>query len=328
MAKLLGSVLIFSMHCNALGDYKYGSIALQMLARWGVPFFFICSSFFLFSNEKGGNITDEQLRKYLHRLFALYSIWLVYNLPNVFFLRLYLKDLKNPIVWLVFLKNSILSSTFTASWYLGSSIFSAWLVYVLCKRMKTQKVLLISAVLYLPCIFSSVYGGLLAQSIQDALSFACFPLNIVNGCVCFSLGKLICENQPYISAKLSCCKCAFLFALFYIIYSFEILFADRFSILKSTDVGFCVVPAAVFLFLMLLQLPIRVRDSVTLRKISTIVYLGQGNVLIAKSVCGKYLGVNTLLGQYLIALSMISAIAILVMHVQRKSEWRWVKYMT
>ena len=39
LAKFVGSILIFSMHCNALGDIRFGSFVLEIAARWGVPFF-------------------------------------------------------------------------------------------------------------------------------------------------------------------------------------------------------------------------------------------------------------------------------------------------
>ena len=207
LAKFIGSVLIFSMHCNALGDIEFGSFVLEIAARWGVPFFFISSSYFLLRKGENGNITETQLKNYILRIGRLYLIWFIYNLPNIFAVRLYSKDLTSVRVWLHFVKNSMLSSTFTASWFLGSSLFSAWFVYTLGKKMSTKALLGISFVLYLPCIFSSVYYGLTPRRIIDVLSFICFPLNIFNGCIYFAVGKYICENEKRIKERFRKRRC-------------------------------------------------------------------------------------------------------------------------
>ena len=42
IAKFIGSILIFAMHMSAFDDFgKYGSLALVLSARWGVPVFFL-----------------------------------------------------------------------------------------------------------------------------------------------------------------------------------------------------------------------------------------------------------------------------------------------
>ena len=72
IAKFIGSILIFAMHCVALGDYEDVQFVLTVMARWGVPFFFVCSAYLLFSKSEGGNITREQLLHYVSRIDMLY----------------------------------------------------------------------------------------------------------------------------------------------------------------------------------------------------------------------------------------------------------------
>ena len=195
LAKLLGSILIFTMHCGALNDYDQLSMIPQLLARWGVPFFFLCSAYFLFSKSSNGNIEKSTLRKYVYRIGMLYIAWFIFNLPDVIYHRLYSKDLTALGTWLVFLKNTTLSSTFVGSWFLASCIFSAWFVYLLCKKIKTKTVLGITFVFYLLCVFTSAYYGVLLSGVEKVLTFLCFPLNIFNGCFYFALGKYIADIE-------------------------------------------------------------------------------------------------------------------------------------
>lgn len=75
LAKFVASILIFAMHCDLLSDYKCASIIPQLLARWGVPFFFICSSYFLFRKSAGSlNMDKDVIHKYMLRIFFLYTI--------------------------------------------------------------------------------------------------------------------------------------------------------------------------------------------------------------------------------------------------------------
>ena len=66
LAEFIASVLVFAMHCGVLNDYKYVSIVPQLLARWGVPFFFVCSAFFLFSKSADGNIDRDTIYIYIY----------------------------------------------------------------------------------------------------------------------------------------------------------------------------------------------------------------------------------------------------------------------
>lgn len=52
LAKLVGSIMIFTMHISAFSDMGGGTqFIFELLSRWGVPFFFITSSYFLFSEK-------------------------------------------------------------------------------------------------------------------------------------------------------------------------------------------------------------------------------------------------------------------------------------
>ena len=327
LAKFIASVLIFAMHCKVLSDYKYVGFILQLLSRWGVPFFFICSAYFLFSKIIAGNITRDTMQAYLFRIFTLYIVWLVYNIPSVIYHRLWAKDLSAISTWLIFLKNSVLSSTFIGSWYLASSIFSAWFVFLLSKKLPTKTVMGITSIFYLLCVFTSAYYGVLPTNISKTLKFLCFPLNIFNGCFYFSLGKLIVENKKSILEKCDKKRALIGFIISYLLFIVEIGSTKYFKVYGSTDVAFSTVLMSVSLFLLCLQTNIRINNSLLLRKLSIIVYCSQGNVLLVNGFCKKILKTSSIVA-FLISSVIIAIICVVVLYIQKNKQWRWTKYLT
>ena len=63
IVKFIGSIIIFSMHCNALSDYPNMPLVLELMARWGVPFYFTCSAFLLFRDRVNGTVEKELIVK-------------------------------------------------------------------------------------------------------------------------------------------------------------------------------------------------------------------------------------------------------------------------
>ena len=72
LMKFIGSIMIFTMHLNAFNDYEIVSFIFRKMTQWGVPFFFVTSSFFLFSKSENGNISKNILTKYIKRILFLY----------------------------------------------------------------------------------------------------------------------------------------------------------------------------------------------------------------------------------------------------------------
>ena len=327
IAKFVGSILIFAMHCNALRSCERLEIVPQLLSHWAVPFFFICSAYFLFCKSEGGNITKEALYAYIRRIGILYAVWLVLNIPSVMINQFHEKDLSAMGTWLSFIKKSLLSSTFTGSWFLLSSIFSAWLVYCLSNRFHTKTVIGITLVFYLLCVFSSLYYGVLPSGIAKILRFFCFPLNIFNGCFCFSLGKYIAENRQSILAGCDQKKALLWFAVSYILFLAEMFFTIRLGIFGTSAVAFFTAPMAAALFLFCLKVPVRIKNGLLLRKLSTIIYCCQGNVLLVNVLSNRLLNAHSILS-FLISSFVVAVICVTVLYIQKNKGWKWSRYLT
>ena len=315
------------MHCGVLNDYEAVDFPMKLMVRWCVPFFFICSSYFLFRKSKNGNVEKTVIHNYISRLGTLYFLWFLFNIPCVIVRRLYSKDLSSITTWLVFLKDSILSSTFTGSWYLASSIFSAWLVYILSKRFQSKTVLLITLPLHILAVLSSAYYGLLPSSIADILAFTLFPRNIFCGCFYFALGKYIAENQMAIVERLNQKRSFTVSVLFYIFYIAEICITKRYGILKSTDCAFSTAVIAFSFFLFCLQSNLTVKNGVLMRKLSIIIFCCQGNVLLVNALLKEVLKTGSVFA-WLVSSVIVAIICALVLYLQKRKQWRWTKYLT
>ncbi|MBR7040537.1 MAG: acyltransferase [Clostridia bacterium] len=326
IAKFIGSVLIFAMHCAAFGDYKKAQSVLEITARWGVPFFFISSSYFLFRKSTGESIERKTLLHYLHRIGMLYLCWFIFNLPSIY-IRLCENDITSVSTWLIFIKNAVISSTYMGSWFLVSCMFSACLVYWLGKRFRTENILAFTLPLYFVCVFSSAYKGVLPEQTAKIPEFLCFPINIFSGCFYFALGKYVSENGSKLKKYCAKTTALLLFIILYLLFITEIIVTKHLNILDSTDAAFSTAALSFALFLFCLQSNIRIRNGVLLRKLSVMIYCCQGNVLIFNRFCKRMLGGHSLIA-FMISCIVVAAISILVFAVQKRRKWKWLDYLT
>ncbi len=327
ITKFIASILIFAMHCEVLKCYGDAYIISEVLARWGVPFFFLCSSYFLFSKSINGNIDGNTLKKYIFRILRLYKFWFVINLPNVIYTRLYMYGISNIDTWLVFLKKMVLASTFTGSWYLTSSIFSAWFVYTISKKIDTKKVVALTSIIYVIGVLSSIYSGVLPYNTANILKALCFPLNIFCGCFYFALGKLIYEHKQTFIHIFSKKKSIALIIVFFLLFITEIYISKKLNIHGGTDMAFSLFAIATAVFALCLQSNISIKKGLLLRKMSTIIYCGQGNVLLLKIILGRFVKLSSIV-MFIISLLVMLVVCVVVIIIQDKTKWKIKKYMT
>jgi len=325
LMKFIASIFLFSMHFKALNDFGNASFLLELMARWGVPFFFISSSFFLFSKSDNGNITQSTLIKYVQRIIRLYLFWFIVNLPYVVYVNR--KNIFKIKAWLSFLKNALLSSTFLGSWFLVSCAFSACILYFASKKWKTGAIVFALFPLYMLCIFSSSYYGLLIPALRPVLNYLRFPLNIFNGCFFFALGKYISEYKAILCEKYTIKKSIIGVVFFYLLFFVEIYLCRKRSVFKTSNAAFSLVPISFFLFLLCIQITVQIKNHVKLRKLSTVIYCGQANVKCLWGVGEQYLHIGSYTLLYLVSVSIMAVICVVVLNLQKKAKWNWCKYI-
>ena len=323
--KFIGSVMIFAMHARAFADVARVRFAWELLSRWAVPLFFVTSSYFLFSHGDGV-INAAQLKKYERRIAMLYLVWFVFNLPGVVYTKM--TEMSSFALWeiAVLVKDTVLSSTYIGSWYLVSSMFCAWLVYILRKRLSARMILIIAAVVQVVCVLSSVYAGLLPQGVRTALEFWDFPWNVLDGFFYFALGLFFAEKKEW-KQKFSVSRCVALAAGGFALYAVEIIVSVRLGYYNVSDQAFGLAPLCIGLFAFGMCVPLRVKYAGVLRKMSTIIYCAQGNVIVLKRVAARMFPALPSLLLFAVCAAVMTGIIAAVFALQKKST-RWAKYLT
>lgn len=324
--KMIASVMIFTMHFNAFKNFGKMSFLFEILSRWAIPFFFIASSYFLHQTSDNSIISKEALMKYISRIFSLYFVWFIINLPSIFFIRLYGENLTSLKIWGKFLFNSIISSTFTGSWYLNSCLFCALIFYCFEKTKRKGLLLFISAFTQVICILSSAYHGVLLNIPLKIIDFLHFPLNIFGGMFYFYLGHLIYEKQEIL---MNYSKRIFLIlsALFYFLYGLEIYLTRHYNIYKSSDQAFLIVPFSFFFFCLVLNMSTSFKHSKVCRNISTIVYCAQSNIIVLSRWFCKKLNITSSLLIYLLGCFIMFLSVFFIMYVKNKKSSTIINHM-
>lgn len=323
--KFIGSIMIFAMHASAFQDFGKMQFLWELLSRWAVPVFFMVSSYFLFSSN-GGAVTESHIKKYIKRIGLLYFSWFLYNIPSTLYIRIIAKHSYTLLDWANFIKESLLSSTFTGSWYLVSSVFCAVLLYFLKKRLSMKGIFAIAFGVELLCIFSSAYGNALPEKIQAVLAFLDFPLNLFGGLFYFSVGLYFAEHPDAIH-KFKEGPVLFVAILSCLLYFLEIYMTQTLSVYKTTDQAFLVIPFSISIFILGMRSTIPIRNARSLRKISTIVYCAQGNILLAKSAVSKIFGIHSSILLFAFCVVSMAFVIFLVFALQKKYP-AWAKYLT
>lgn len=326
LLKFIGSILIFALHLNLFSGSPINT-GIQLLARWCVPFFFITSAFFLFGKAENGKIPPSRLTAYVKRVLLLYLSWFVINIPAVIYTRIISAGAFSLRTYLYFIKNILLSSAYKGSWYLLSSAFSAVLIYLLSKKLSNRMILLCTLPLYLICAASSVYGKLLPGTVFSVLRFLYFPLNIFGGCFYFAIGKYLADNRRLIS----CIKkhAAVLLTIFsFAAFCAEVVFAKAMGWSYSTDASLCVALVGFSFVILGLKTSIKIKNSLALRKMSTIIYCAQGNILLLGRALKKTGLVSNDLLYFLIMSLVMAATVTVVLLLQKKVKLKALRYLT
>lgn len=333
LLKFVGSILIFAMHMSAFADFGEGvnTYCLKLLARFGFPFFFVTSSFLLFSKAEGKNITSKQLGHYVKRIACLYATYFILNIIWLLYSRIGLSNLLSLKAWLTFLKNALFASTFTGSWYLVSCIFSSIVVYWLSRKLSTRNLLLVTAPVYLFCILTSAYAGLLPDAFLNGVAhyFAAPQNSIICGVFFFALGKYIAEKQKTTDSSIHSRLYGILSLLFLALYYVEIILLDHFGILGGTDAAIMLIPLSYTLTMACVNSTRSVKGASLMRRASTIIYCSQATVMLLASIITiKILGIHHTFVTFLIAAVGMMMFVAFAIWLQKKAKMKWAKYLT
>ena len=134
------------------------------------------------------------------------------------------------------------------------------------------------------------------------------------------------ENQQLILSRFTRNKLIKCFACFFIIYGIELFISKQLNIFGSSDFAFSTIGMALPVFLLCLQSDIKIENAAFFRRVSTIIYCGQANVLVINDILrnrGLSSGIS-----FCAAVFALAAICTLILHVQKKKIFKWCDYFT
>lgn len=162
LAKFICAILVVTGHVppfgvpDEIGIIAYLNFGVQdYLARIAVPFFMVCSGFFLYNKSTLDSFSIEPTKKYALRLFRLYITWSLIYLPLSY------RSLKGmDYAVLVYIRNCIFAGSYSHLWYLNAVIFAVLLVsFLLYKRISPLKMLITALILYIIGLFGQSWFG-------------------------------------------------------------------------------------------------------------------------------------------------------------------------
>ncbi len=149
--KMIAALLVVAVHTSPLTSINEGAdfIFTRGIARVGVPFFAMVSGYFFFTKIKD----KQKVTSFIARLIALYIVSMIIYVPLGMYAGVY--EGTNIVRLLLF------DGVFYHLWYFPAMVLCILIVHGLCKVCSIEKVLGISAILYMIGLFGDSYYGVI-----------------------------------------------------------------------------------------------------------------------------------------------------------------------
>lgn len=262
ICKLICAILIVYMHCYC---FEPGwSWIKNSLSSIGVPFFFIASVFFYARGLHKTDSAKAYLTKYLSRIIIMYLAWTTLTLPVALYnISIAHGDYNLLLRILYLLRCLFLTGSIGIYWYLLALIYNSIILYYCFTHNKQRLLFIVSLILFsIGIIYEGGYliDSFLGNFIHTVIGSERNFLNVGLFYMCIGY---------YISRRKIKNHTIFIPLLFLSIFASEL-------ILPYTNLHFMHSFSAVLLFLIALNIKIKLKDttSLTIRKMSTAIYLG------------------------------------------------------
>lgn len=292
--RMIAAFLVAANHTSPLTDISGTAdfILTRVIARVAVPFFFMASSFFLFSKMQDGKQSLYKLQAFIKKTAVLYFIAILFYLP----LNVYTGQVGEWTHLPNLLKDLIFDGTFYHMWYLPAAIMGASIVFLLLKKLKSGQAFINSLFLYIIGLFGDSYYGI-SESIpflkavyQGLFLFSDYTRNgLFFAPIFFIMGALISARTKIMHLKTCLAGLGASIALLLT----EGLLLHNFNLQRHDCMYFMLLPCMYFLFQSLLQL--KGESHKYLRNLSLIIYLIHPAIIVVIRGFAKVTGLETLL---------------------------------
>jgi surface polysaccharide O-acyltransferase-like enzyme len=312
--------MVFIIHVNPFTEALEGSLSpfenranfwmQNFLCRLAVPFYFVCSGFFLFKKMPSNDINIELVKKYCFKLLHLLGVWTV----------------------LLFIGGHV------HLWYLGATVVAVVLLSIcLYYHIKIKYLVIAACALYTVGLLDDSYFGLIQPFISEGpLStiydmFKYFVMDTRNGFfmgyIFVLIGYLFAQGKFKIEIQVAfACLCVSLLCLFA-----EVFALHFYDIPDDHNMFIFLVPATFFLFAFASSLSFRNRPVYAkLRTVGSLMYFShlfiQKLVGFGISMIYGIFKIDILPAQFLISLLVTALVAFGIEGLSHKEKFKWINW--
>lgn len=290
-ARLVFAFLIIAIHTSplAVASDTADFVLTRVIARTGVPFFFMVSGFFLISRYTCNN---GRLAAFIKKTILIYGIAILIYIPVNIYNGYFLTDNLLPYI----IKDIVFDGTLYHLWYLPASALGAVISWYFVKKLDFTKALITAAALYIVGLFGDSYYGII-ENIPMVKEFYSLVFQVTdytrNGIffapVFFILGGYIAENRGKFPLGINICGFVVSFGLMLA----EALMLHSFNVQRHDSMYIFLLPVMYFLFSCLLFW--KGRRFTSLRTLSLVIYIIHPMVIVVIRMCAKLLHIQEIL---------------------------------
>lgn len=325
VAKLVLCVVIVAIHTWILPKW------LWPLARLAVPVFFMLSAYFFFSKiaKCGGEPDGERkaLKGFVKRNLQLYLFWFIALLPMTLKIKGWFGG-KNVFIGIIeMVRDIIFGTSFRASWFIMALVIATVIVCYASKLVGNRVLLVLATVVYIAvCLYSSYYGkfeniGIVSSFVERYKLVFTNPYNSYPVALIWVVcGKCFADKTFSLNIKKS---------VPLLLVSLAFLYAEWYYVRKigggyKNDCYLMLLPVSISLFGIICSIkPFSVRGSVTMRKMSTVIYALHAT---AATALRDYAGLKNNYIVFIVDISLCCAVCAVFFLLERYKPFRWLRY--
>lgn len=320
--KLISALFVASIHISPLADFfgiETSDIVSDILFRWCVPFFFICSGYFMPNPSEDCAST----MRYAKRLFTLYAVWVL-----IYYVFSPIEINFEAVMSFVFRDGGI-----GPFWFFPSLIFSVLTATFLLRHFKTHQIILICVAFYFLSMCGDSYSNTPATAFVRN-SFLNFYYEIFGssregflfGTVYIVIGKFIKKYSSSLTyrdgdkaARFRTLNAVIIIASF-ILQTVEVILLTKYNLFDGHTVFISCLLVAPALFVFALNIRIKKELSLLFRRFSILIYVMHWGVVIMLPHILNRINVNSYMLNYLIVLFVCFCASCIIIYGSKRYD--------
>lgn len=198
IVKYIAAIMVICIHTSQLVPIEYYNFFIKnIICRVAVPFFFVCSAYFV---RKGSTANSNYVKIYLKNLMKSYGFWSIVFIPiGLDWIHQNL-SLPGYLLPLALIYGLLHIGTYYHLWYLPATILAIFLVDKLLKRFSYKALFIIAILLFMFGSVESYYGLLQNGWFKDAFDICIMVISttrsgILYGTIFTLIGFYIHDHQ-------------------------------------------------------------------------------------------------------------------------------------